>query len=203
MSALRRVPGSVGESVLAAADVGTVSPTFARTAAGGRERRRSACGVAPALLLRRVLAGRATARPCDAPGGLDIDLAGTDDARAVEPEQRDLRPAGILRAGTGPQLFGLAARSEVCREALGVGSGGQADQGREDGDAEARETSDHAGPLVTEPAGGLAVTTGRIAASSGRAQRSASATEKARRTSLREADPTGLIVWLRGQDLNL
>src|SRR4051794_39288999 len=170
MSALRRVPGSVGESVLAAADVGTVSPTFARTAAGGRERRRSACGVAPALLLRRVLAGRATARPRDAPGGLDIDLAGTDDGRAVEAEQRDLRRAGILRAGTGPQLIGLAARREVRRVALGVGSGGQAERGQENGGAKASETSDHAGSSRDRaPPGGLAVTTVRIAASSGRA----------------------------------
>src|SRR5215212_1709223 len=89
---------------------------------------------------------------------------------------REQRPAGILRAGTGPQLFGLAARSEVCREALGVGSGGQADQGREDGDAEARETWDEGGGGGTEPGGGLAGRTGRIAASCGRAQRSGSAT---------------------------
>jgi len=117
-------------------------------------RRRSVCGEARALLLRRVLAGRAAVRPGDAPGGLDINRAAADDGRTVEPEQRDLRRAGILRAGTGPQLLGLAARSEVGREALGVGGGrGQAERGRENSDAEARETSDHAGPLVTEPRG--------------------------------------------------
>ena len=169
------------------------------------KRRRSVCDEAPALLLRRVLAGRATVRPCDAPGGLDIDLAGTDDGRTVEPEQRDLRRAGILRAGTGPQLFGLAARSEVTSGSSGRG---QRRSSRPRPRKQRRRGERNVGscwpPLVTEPrqAGSPSQRAGlpRVPGARRAARR---ATRKARRTSPREADPTGLIVWLRGQDLNL